>query len=259
MGWIKLETHTANKLEIFSIAQELNLEPDAVLGKCCRVWSWFDDNTTDGVTKSVTQVMLDRQCGVTGFCAAMINAGWMFDDGISLKLPYYDRHNSQTAKSRALGAKRQAKFKTNAAGNANGNDDALPEPSHREEKRREEKKEAKAPPTPQAGSTPKASPITLQAYIEQCATAGIDPIPEDDGAFAYADKIGLSRSFLTLHWAEFKERNCSPGAKRQKSWRQTFGNSVRSNWFKLWYIDSNGGYALTTAGQQAKRQHGGTA
>lgn len=112
-----------------------------------------------------------------------------------------------------------------------------------------------------ANADPKkpSATITLEAYIEQCEASGVDPIPEDDAAFSYADKVGLSRSYLLLHWAEFKERNCAPGAKRQKSWRQTFGNSVRGNWFKLWYIDSNGGFGLTTAGLQAKRQHGGAA
>jgi len=143
MSWIKLETHTFDKVEVYSIAQELGIDSDAVIGKCCRVWAWFDANTTDGVTLSVTSALLDRYCGVTGFTQAMINAGWMQDNGEFLVLPNYDRHNSKTAKSRALGAIRQSNFKSNAQGNAEGNatadDQALPKSSHREEKRREEK------------------------------------------------------------------------------------------------------------------------
>lgn len=147
MSWIKLETHTFDKVEVYSIAQELGIDSDAVIGKCCRVWAWFDANTTDGVTLSVTSALLDRYCGVTGFTQAMINAGWMQDNGEFLVLPNYDRHNSKTAKSRALGAIRQSNFKSNAQGNAvgngegnaTGNDKALPKSSHREEKRREEK------------------------------------------------------------------------------------------------------------------------
>lgn len=142
MSWIKLETHTFDKVEVYSIAQELGIDSDAVIGKCCRVWAWFDANTTDGVTLSVTSALLDRYCGVTGFTQAMINAGWMQDNGEFLMLPNYDRHNSKTAKSRALGAIRQSKFKSNATGNAEGNatgnERALPKSSHREEKRREE-------------------------------------------------------------------------------------------------------------------------
>ena len=142
MSWIKLETHTFDKVEVYAIAQELGIDSDAVIGKCCRVWAWFDANTVDGVTLSVTSALLDRYCGVTGFTKAMINAGWMRDDGQLLMLPNYDRHNSKTAKSRALGAIRQSKFKSNAIGNAEGNasadGQALPKSSHREEKRREE-------------------------------------------------------------------------------------------------------------------------
>jgi len=146
MSWIKLETHTFDKVEVYAIAQELGIDSDAVIGKCCRVWAWFDANTVDGVTLSVTSALLDRYCGVTGFTQAMINAGWMRDDGQLLMLPNYDRHNSKTAKSRALGAIRQSNFKSNAVGNANSNADgnatadgqALPKSSHREEKRREE-------------------------------------------------------------------------------------------------------------------------
>jgi hypothetical protein len=113
MAWIKLETHTFDKVEVFSMAQELGIDPDSVVGKCCRVWAWFDANTTDGVTKSVTTALLDRYCGVTGFSKAMVNVGWMVLEDENLYLPNYDRHNSQTAKDRALGAKRAAKHKKN--------------------------------------------------------------------------------------------------------------------------------------------------
>ena len=146
MSWIKVETHSFDKIEIYSIAQNLGIDPDSAFGKCCRVWAWFDANTIDGVTLSVTKALLDRQCSVTGFCDAMISSGWMHDDGEFIKLPYYDRHNSKTAKSRALGAIRQSKFKSNATGNADGNatgndtivTKTLPKSSHREEKIREE-------------------------------------------------------------------------------------------------------------------------
>lgn len=145
MAWIKLETHIFDKVEIFSMAQELNLDPDSVVGKCARVWAWFDANTTDGVTKSVTTALLDRYCGVTGFTKAMINVGWMVLEDGNLYLPNYDRHNSQTAKDRALGAKRAAKHKknkelaintTNANSNAITNEESLPK--SKIEKRREE-------------------------------------------------------------------------------------------------------------------------
>jgi hypothetical protein len=142
MAWIKLETHTFDKVEVFSIAQELGIDPDSVVGKCCRVWAWFDANTTDGVTKSVTTALLDRYCGVTGFSKAMVNVGWMVLEDENLYLPNYDRHNSQTAKDRALGSLRAAKHRKNKdlqEKYSNGNSNAQPLPKTKVEKRREEK------------------------------------------------------------------------------------------------------------------------
>jgi hypothetical protein len=66
----------------------------------------------------------------------MILSGWMADDGHSLTLPNFDRHNGKTAKTRAMTAKRVAshKAKSNAGSVTSSVSDALP----REEKRREE-------------------------------------------------------------------------------------------------------------------------
>lgn len=142
MAWIKLETHIFDKVEVFSMAQELQIDPDSVVGKCARVWAWFDANTTDGVTKSVTTALLDRYCGVIGFSNAMVNVGWMVLEGENLYLPNYDRHNSQTAKDRALGAKRAAKHKKNkdlGIEKSNGETNAEPLAKSKIEKIREEK------------------------------------------------------------------------------------------------------------------------
>ena len=123
MSWIKLETHIFDKPEVYQIANDTRLDPDAVVAKCCRIWIWFDANTVDGVCPEAMQPLLDRHAGKNGFCKAMQKAGWMLIVDGEIKLPYYDRHNSKTAKSRALGAKRQAKFKekSNAQGNAKCN------------------------------------------------------------------------------------------------------------------------------------------
>jgi hypothetical protein len=139
--WIKFETSTPDKLEVAAIAMELSIDPDAVVGKLLRIWTWFDLHTQDGnadsVTPSVTKSLLDRHVGVTGFCEAMISVGWMVQSESSVTLPNFVRHNGKTAKTRCLTAKRVAdhKKKGNADGNAKVTLDALP----REEKRREEK------------------------------------------------------------------------------------------------------------------------
>jgi hypothetical protein len=149
--WIKFETSTSDKPEVWAIAESLSIDPDAVVGKLLRVWAWFDDHTEKGNAPSVTKALLDRRVGVTGFCDAMILSGWMIEDGEVVCLPNFDRHNGATAKSRCLTAKRVATHKKgNAEGNAKGNGDsvtssvssALP---RREEKRREVNTETHTP------------------------------------------------------------------------------------------------------------------
>jgi hypothetical protein len=134
--WIKFELATPDKPEVWAIAATLSIDPDAVVGKLLRVWGWFDQQTENGNAPSVSKMLLDRLVGVTGFCNAVIDAEWMTDDGVTLTLPHFDRHNGKTAKNRALTAKRVAghKAKTNAEGNEKLTPIALP----REEKRREE-------------------------------------------------------------------------------------------------------------------------
>lgn len=129
--WIKFDTSTPDKPEVWAIADQLAIDPDAVVGKLLRVWAWFDDHTEKGNAPSVTKSLLDRRVGVSGFCEAMILAGWMTQvDGV-LTIPNFDRHNGATAKSRCLTAKRVAKHKTcvtksNAQGNAASVSSALP-------------------------------------------------------------------------------------------------------------------------------------
>ncbi|ALU90033.1 hypothetical protein Hrubri_2859 [Herbaspirillum rubrisubalbicans M1] len=58
---------------------------------------------------------------------------------------------------------------------------------------------------------------------------------------------------MAIAWFCFKQRFLQSG-KQQKDWRAHFRNAVRQNWFRAWYIGTDGGVALTTVGQQAARE-----
>ena len=135
--WIKLQKDTPDKPEVLAIATRMNLDPDAVVGKLVRIWSWFDTHTIDGNANSVTFALLDRLAGVTGFAEQMTFVGWLDQKGHVLTLPNFEYHNGETAKKRALGKNRQDKFRntdeSNAKNNASSVTESLPE------KRREEK------------------------------------------------------------------------------------------------------------------------
>lgn len=136
--WLKFEKSTLDKPEVFAIASAMDLDLDSVIGKLIRVWSWFDSQTVDGNAARVTSSQLDRVAGVTGFIDAMAMEGWAVISSEGIALPEFDRHNGETAKKRALTAKRQKKHreKSNADDVTDVTGDELP----REEKRREDLK-----------------------------------------------------------------------------------------------------------------------
>lgn len=101
---------------------------------------------------------------------------------------------------------------------------------------------------------PKSRLLTLRAWLAQCDERGEKPIPADDPVFGYCDRVGIGRDTLHLHWDEFKQRR-GESRKRQADWRQTFRNSVRDNWFRLWFIPPGRPAELTSAGRQALAAH----
>jgi hypothetical protein len=93
--------------------------------------------------------------------------------------------------------------------------------------------------------------VSLATFLAVCKAAGQKPIPEDHPVFGYCDLVGIDRDILLLHWREFKARRTAQG-KRQRDWRQTFFNSVRDNWYRLWYLKAGEAAQLTTQGLQAQ-------
>ena len=90
-SWIKVEVITPDKPEIFQIAELLNIDPDAVLGKLVRIWAWADQQTIDGNAGSVTKGVLDRLAFITGFADALITVGWLAYVDEKLVLPNFER------------------------------------------------------------------------------------------------------------------------------------------------------------------------
>ena len=142
--WIKVRLDLADDPAVIGIAGALGVDEDTVVGKLCRLWSWANSHTVDGNAPGVTGKWIDRYLRVDGFAAAMAAAGWLQITASGIQIPKWELHNSQSAKSRALAAKRVAGFKKrqrsgNAEGNAPSVTQSLPSALPREEKRREEK------------------------------------------------------------------------------------------------------------------------
>lgn len=108
--WIKVEKGTPDKPEILEMASMLSIQdPDTIVGKLVRVWAWFDSNSENGHAPSVTNVLLDRLTGVTGFVDAMVFVGWLEKNEDGYNITKFDRHLGKGAKKRASDAERKRK------------------------------------------------------------------------------------------------------------------------------------------------------
>lgn len=162
--WMKITCDLSDKPEVHQMAGVLNIDPDAVVGKLIRVWSWFDKNTADGHAVGVTKALLDRLTFCDGFATAMLQVGWLGSDEQTLAIPNFDRHNGETAKSRALAQKRQQKSRSVTQVNTQVSRSERDKSVTREEKRREEKKEKEIPPKSPKGEN-EYTPEFEQAWM----------------------------------------------------------------------------------------------
>lgn len=121
--WIKYTTELPDKNEVIGMAARLNVDELDVTGRLMHIWAWADQATEDGNAPSVTKTFIDRRARMSGFADAMIAEGWLQVENGTVRFPNFERHNSQTAKRRALTLRRVAKHKAavNARGNAKGN------------------------------------------------------------------------------------------------------------------------------------------
>jgi hypothetical protein len=55
---------------------------------------------------NVTKEFIDRVCGRKGFAEALMQVGWLQEDGENLFFPHFSRHNGNASKVRGLTARR---------------------------------------------------------------------------------------------------------------------------------------------------------
>jgi hypothetical protein len=167
--WIKVDAVLPEKPEVWLLAEKLDLDPDAVVGKLVRLWAWFDQHMSSGQAISVTPKQIDAVCRCVQFSTALADVGWLVIHKRSgtVSLPNWDRHNGKTAKDRALTRDRMKRSRDAASVTT-----ASPvRHQRREEKRKEKEKKVPrqmpvpadrrdggtrlgaVPPTPSAGES----------------------------------------------------------------------------------------------------------
>lgn len=94
--------------------------------------------------------------------------------------------------------------------------------------------------------------ITLAEWV--VSLAGDDAIPADDPIFAWAGKQGIPADWIGYAWAAFEDRYAEKD-KTYADWRAAFRDHVKRGWLDVWRLDArSGGYVLTTAGEQWRRE-----
>jgi hypothetical protein len=119
---------------------------------------------------------------------------------------------------------------------------------------RSEGRAAKSPPPPPAPRKAREQ-ITLTAYLALCKASGVKPVPDDHSIRKWCDDAGIGPEMLQVAWVLFRERYTEDEkakGKRYKDWAGHFGNAVKGNWFKLWFVADDSSLAWTTIGQTHK-------
>jgi uncharacterized protein YdaU (DUF1376 family) len=105
------------------------------------------------------------------------------------------------------------------------------------------------------GATPtrKSKKVTFKAW-KSTFHRGSEAIPADHAVFKFAADAGIPQEFLGLAWSWFCRRYANDEKTyTPKGWPTVFQKSVESNWGKLWWVEPDGSYKLTTVGMQLQR------
>ena len=144
--WIKMRTNLTRDPRVSRIAAECGVSANEVLGALFHLWSLADEQTTDGFLAGATLDWIDAQTGVPGLAVSLTKIHkkpWLIVRKGGMKVPRFHEHCSQTAKQRALTAKRMQR-KRYAASVTESSPEGEGEKREKENERREEKKTPKA-------------------------------------------------------------------------------------------------------------------
>lgn len=98
---------------------------------------------------------------------------------------------------------------------------------------------------------------TFAEYRAEFDANGQAIISEDDPIYSTAEQMGLPDDYIAIAWAAFVAKYVT-SEKKYKDWRATFRNAVANDWLKVWNINRDGEYFLTTTGKMIEKamQHG---
>ena len=108
MSWIKLQTSLPKSAKLLVLAEVLRVKRAEALGLAMEWFCWLDEQCTDGST-GMTPRMVNEVIGHKRFADGLVAIGWAeLDAEGRVCVVDFDAHNGQSAKTRAMTAKRMA-------------------------------------------------------------------------------------------------------------------------------------------------------
>ena len=112
--WIKMRVDLSEDPAVIAIADALQMDVFAVVGRLHRAWSWASAHTKDG-RANVTEKFIDKLLTHDGFAHAMSDVGWLEVADAHVLFVRFNRHNSKSAKRRATEAARKKRVRKMSA------------------------------------------------------------------------------------------------------------------------------------------------
>lgn len=107
--WIVWTKGLADKREVRAVARKLGVDRRIVA--CCSMllWEWVDSESGDGHVQGATTADIDEIVGLPGFADALADSGigWLRVTNCGITVPNFERHNGETAKTRAKDRRRK--------------------------------------------------------------------------------------------------------------------------------------------------------
>lgn len=104
--WIKIEVLTPDKPELRAAARICGSTVAVAFLAFFKLWAYFDQHTATGFIPGLIAADLDDISGLPGFGGAMVKVGWIAEDSHGISITNWERHNGNSAKSRAQNQKR---------------------------------------------------------------------------------------------------------------------------------------------------------
>jgi hypothetical protein len=193
MSWIKMRHNLDTDPDVIAIAAFLDSDVLSVIGRLWKLWSWADEHSIGGKIRA-SETLIDGLVSLPKFCQALREVGWLSGRHKTITLTNFDRHNSQTAKERALTAHRVAKTRNARPLHSEQPTVTRPLP----EKRREDKKREE------------------------------ETRPKKEEAVAYGSEIGMSQAEVESWFDHFESNGWKVGGRTpMKDWKAAMRNGQR--------------------------------